>query len=250
MPEAKALQQALHKKGVSAFLCDIPPGQDLANAVVTALTHCKMAVILGTETYGRKTDSGFSTFEELRYIQDENKPYFLVKMCPSFEEAETRFRLPTSISYFPWQPTAAAERERVPAALLTQLMMRLDSVVHGHSGYVAPPVATRPAPHGASGPTSRSGSSASASAPPTPRMAAASDASGASNAELELSQWLSALNLNEFEPVLRRLGADDARDVKVGFAEGVITIEALQAEGMKMLRATRLRREAENLVCG
>jgi hypothetical protein len=227
MPEAKALQSGLHARGVSAFLCDIPEGQDLANAVVMALTHCKLAVILGTKTYGKKTKSGFSTFEELRYIFEVNKPFFLAKMCSEFQEAETLFRLPSSISYFPWQPASEHERGRLPAGLVDKIVRRLQDVMQGRSGYVAPPVAVvgmAALVHGTSAATV-----------------------GTTDAAHCLSQWLQALQLDEFEPVLRKYGAVDAHDVKTGFAEGDITKEMLEAEGLKPLRISRLQREANKV---
>lgn len=91
----------------------------------SSLTHCKLVVILGTKTFGKRTGSDFGTLEELRYFLIEvilKKPFFLVKMCDTFEdleEAETFFRLPSSISYyFPWQPTTEAERGRLPNSLV------------------------------------------------------------------------------------------------------------------------------------
>jgi hypothetical protein len=217
----------LHARGVSTFLCDVPEGQDLANAVVMALTHCKLVVILGTKTYGKQTACGFSTFEELRYIFEVNKPFFLVKMCTEFEEAETRFRLPSSISYFPWQPASAAERERLPAGLVDRVISRLQDVTQGRASYAAPPVAV-------------------ASVGPAPPVHGGS-AAAATGATHDLSEWLRALQLDEFEPALRKLGAVDAHDVRDGLAAGDITKGMLEAEGLKPLRITRLQREASKV---
>ena len=98
-----------------------------------ALTHCKLAVILGTKTYGQKTSSPFSMCEELRYIINDGKPYFLVKMCDAFEEAHARFNLPSTISYHPWRPTVSAQGtvDSVPDALVSQIADRLHAVLHG-----------------------------------------------------------------------------------------------------------------------
>jgi hypothetical protein len=114
MLEAKALQQDLYAQGLSAFPCDIPEGQDSAGTLLTALIHCKLAVILGTRTYGRDTECGFSAYDELRYIVEVKKPIFLIKMCQAFEEQYAVFRLPSSISHFSWQPATDAERKRPP----------------------------------------------------------------------------------------------------------------------------------------
>lgn len=232
MLEARALQTDLHARGISAFLCDIPEGQDLAGAVITALTYCKLAVILGTKTYGKKTHSGFSTFEELRYIFEENKPFFLVKMCNDFEEHETRFRLTSSISYFSWQPATDAERGRLPPGLLDRVIRRLEDVTQGRSGYVAPPLAI----------TDMQAAN--------PMAQGSSTAAHSTRADHELGQWLQSLQLSEFEPILRKLGAIDAHDVRDGFAEGEITKEVLEAEGLKALKIIRLRRMASKVSDG
>jgi hypothetical protein len=62
-----------------------------------------------------------------------------------------------------------------------------------------------------------------------------------------LGQWLRALQLDEFESILRQIGAVDAQDVRDGFACGHITQEMLEAEGLKPLRVMRLRREASKV---
>jgi hypothetical protein len=60
----------------------------------------------------------------------------------------------------------------------------------------------------------------------------------------DLGRWLQAVKLSDFEPALRKLGAEDAHDVRDGFAAGAITKEVLEAEGLKTLRIIRLQREA------
>lgn len=229
MPEAKALQHALYARGISAFLCDIPEGQDLAGAVIAALTYCRLAVILGTKTYGKKTESGFSTFEELRYIFEEKKPFFLVKMCNEFAEHETRFRLTSSISYFPWQAATEAERKQLAPGLVDRVVKRLEDVTQGRpTSYVAPPAA------------------AITLQPPAAAMLHGASPA-AVGADHDLSRWLQSLQLGEFEPALRKLGAVDAHDVKLGFAEGDITKAMLEAEGLKSLRITRLQNAASKV---
>ena len=63
-----------------------------------------MVIVMGSLTYGKKTKSKYSTFQELRYIDDEEKTFFLIKMCEKFEEPETRFRLNDSIAFIKWMP--------------------------------------------------------------------------------------------------------------------------------------------------
>ena len=63
-----------------------------------------MAIIMGTETYGKQTDSSVSTYHELHYINDDKKPFFLIKMCSQFLEPYTRMVLHKDVSHFPWTP--------------------------------------------------------------------------------------------------------------------------------------------------
>lgn len=228
MLEAKALQQDLHAQGVSAFLCDIPEGQDLAGAVLTALTHCKLAVILGTRTYGKDTGCGFSTYEELRYIVEVKKPIFLIKMCQAFEEQYAVFRLPSSISHFPWQPATDAERKQLPPGLVEKIVRRLgdEDVTWRHPGYEAPPLAVLHT---------------------QPPALLEEDGNLPASINTDLGQWLHSLQLDEFEPALRKLGAIDAHDVKTGFAEGDVTKAMLEEQGFRPLRISRLQREANKV---
>lgn len=136
MDPAKALKRALASRGITAFLCEVPPGMDIGRSVIHALTHCDLAIILGTPTYGAMTESGFSTYEELRHIMNENKPFFLVKMCSRFQEAETRFRLPAEISYYPWQPVGES-RQHAPSMLVDAIVERL-AEVQGHGSARTP----------------------------------------------------------------------------------------------------------------
>jgi hypothetical protein len=123
--EACALQTALRTEGVDAFVCDEAPGCELQQTVVDALYGCSLVVILGTQTYGRKTLSTFSTYEELRAIIAEKIPFFLVKMCQEFSENTTRFSLPTTIAYYAWQPASIEDRSVAPPALVAQIIARL-----------------------------------------------------------------------------------------------------------------------------
>jgi hypothetical protein len=77
---------------------------------------------MGSPTYGKNTGAGFSTFEELQYISDENIPFFLVKMCDHFDVDFTRFLLPKSVSYFEWLAGYP-----VPDDLVTRILRKLES---------------------------------------------------------------------------------------------------------------------------
>ncbi|EGD76947.1 hypothetical protein PTSG_07288 [Salpingoeca rosetta] len=103
----KLLQRELEQvHGLDVFLCDVKPGGNMEEEIITALAVCDLAVIMGTKTYGKKTPSTFSTFEELRFITTERKPFFFIKMCERLEESFARFHLPDSISFFQWIPAS------------------------------------------------------------------------------------------------------------------------------------------------
>ena len=126
LPAALVLRNSLQREGVRVFVCEVPPGDDLAGTVIAQLHNCRMAIIMGTTTFGKKTAAKFSTFEELRFIIEENKPFFLIKMCDAFNEPNTRFWLPSTVSYYPWQPDM--DNVVVPAALVKDIVAKLASI--------------------------------------------------------------------------------------------------------------------------
>jgi parallel beta-helix repeat protein len=127
-PEANALKSSLEARGISTFLCSVLPGVDISSEIAEALHGCQLAIIMGTKTYGKNTGVGFSTFEELRYIYEQKKPFFLVKMCDRFEELATVFRLGKSVSYLEWLPPCP-----MPGDLISKIVERLASVASGFS---------------------------------------------------------------------------------------------------------------------
>jgi hypothetical protein len=124
--EAEALKTALEARGISTFLCAVHPGGDIALEIVNALRNCQLAIIMGTKTYGKDTGIGYSTFEELRYIHEQRKPFFLVKMCNRFEVEETIFRMGNSVSYFLWLPVCP-----MPGDLVPKILEKLESTTVG-----------------------------------------------------------------------------------------------------------------------
>jgi hypothetical protein len=77
---------------------------------------------MGTKTYGKDTGAGFSTYEELSYFH-KRKPFFLVKMCEIFEEAETLLRLHEGVSWFPW-----FSGRPMPTDLVPKIVEKLASI--------------------------------------------------------------------------------------------------------------------------
>lgn len=228
MEEGKALQAELARHGIEAFLCDVAPGGDIARTVIYALDNCQLVVILGTVTYGEETASKFSTFNELRHIINEEKPFFLVKMCDRFAEAETRFHLSSNISYHPWQP-AGAERTRVPSTLVDQIILRLASIQRGVASSSSRP-ATLTAP------------AAAKTASHSP-FAAATPAA-ADKRSIDLADWLASLSLTDFQPALQAVGAETLEDVQFAISDGFLSASDLTAQGLSKLRVARFLKEA------
>jgi hypothetical protein len=96
------------------------------DAVVSALHGCKLVVIMGTESYGRDTGCPFCTKQELTFILNEKKPFFLVKMCDTFQEAIAKFSLGGNIAHYPWRPRTDAEKQAPPADMVDQIVKKLN----------------------------------------------------------------------------------------------------------------------------
>ena len=121
--EAKAIKAALEQQGVSVFVCDVAEGESIADEVIRALRGCTLAVVLGTRTYGAKTGSTFSSYYELRYIVERRKPFFLLKMCDTFETDYAHFHLCDDIAYYQWAglATAASALPNITVNILKKL---------------------------------------------------------------------------------------------------------------------------------
>jgi hypothetical protein len=120
--EANALKSALDARGISTFLCAVHPGGDIRGEIVNALSSSQLAIVMGTKSYGENTGAGFCTYEELEFIYDEKKPFFLVKMCDKFDVNLTRFLVRKSVSYLEWFP-----RSPMPDDLVTKILEKLAS---------------------------------------------------------------------------------------------------------------------------
>jgi hypothetical protein len=112
---AEILKNALTARGIASFASHIDStGSNIAEDIVTALVGCELFVVLGTKSYGEKTDIAFSTYHELEFACDERRPMFLIKMFEGeFIEPMTRFRLPRSLPYVIWEPLTALPFEVV-----------------------------------------------------------------------------------------------------------------------------------------
>eukprot|EP00043_Microstomoeca_roanoka_P024983 m.7224 g.7224 ORF g.7224 m.7224 type:complete len:884 (+) comp5125_c0_seq2:974-3625(+) len=125
--EALALKSALQQRGISTFVCDDIPTAEMARSVISAIDTAELVVILGTETYGAETSSTFSTHDELAFIINQRKPFYLVKLCDRFVEAGTRFWLPTSLPCFTWKHPSKV-RSVIPPHLLEDILRKLEEI--------------------------------------------------------------------------------------------------------------------------
>ena len=109
------------RPGVKCFRSgDNPNGAEQGILIPTALENAKMAIVMGSETYGRNTESNFSTYQEMNFIMSEIKPMFLLKMCEKWEEPQTRVML-GSRKYKRWDG-------QVTQALVKEILTRYDAI--------------------------------------------------------------------------------------------------------------------------
>jgi hypothetical protein len=123
--EAKELK-AMIERTRPDVKCFLPGGNpnvaDLGIIIPTALANAKMAIVIGSKTYGKKTESPFSTFEEMQFIlrEREKKPMFLLKMCEEWEEPQTRVMI-GSRKHKKWDGL-------VTQALVDEILERYDQI--------------------------------------------------------------------------------------------------------------------------
>jgi hypothetical protein len=125
-PLAQGIKEKMEEQGYSVFVCAVPVGEDIAAQIATKLATCTIAIILGSETYSQKTESPFSTYDELEYILSEHKPFFLIKTCDTFKEHYAKVFLPSTISYYPLL-IDPKNPGFVPADLIPQIIAKLNN---------------------------------------------------------------------------------------------------------------------------
>jgi hypothetical protein len=123
MDEAEKLKAMIERTrpDVKCFLSGRgrnPNGTNIGIAIPTALKNAKMAIIMGSKTYGKKTESNCSTFEEMHYILRKKKPMFLLKMCEEWEELQTDITMGSHFLSRRW------EDGQVTQALVDEILTR------------------------------------------------------------------------------------------------------------------------------
>ena len=139
--QGETIKKELEKVGITCFLCAVHEGYSITKAVFTNLVKAELVVILGTATYGKETDSSCSTHQELMYVMDKKKPFFLIKMCDKYEEAAADFYFPSNVAYYPWMPK---EHGVLPKELIPRIIEKLNKVSQTPS--IASPVLKEPPP--------------------------------------------------------------------------------------------------------
>ena len=233
LPAALAIRSSLQKKSVSVFVCEVPPGDDIATTVMDRLHNCRMVIIMGTVTYGKKTAAKFSTFEELRFVIEEEKPFYLVKMCDVFAEHKTRFWLPSTVSYRQWQPDMD-DVMVVPDDLVKDIMDKLPTVP-------GPPCSSLSS-SSSSQARAAGGIVVSHSAPVTSTATAISStavpvAAPSSCHTEELIQLLHQLQFNDMAAPLSAIGVTTMDYLKLGLEKKYFTSDVLKQHGAIHMRA-------------
>ena len=123
--EGEALYAALLARGCSVFIstADVHSGGDLMKEISENLEGCLLVVILASQTYGRDTNTSFSTYHEFHYVIDEKKPFVLVKMCDEWEEAHVKLALGKRTLYTQWTPGQA-----LPEALVEEVVGKVETL--------------------------------------------------------------------------------------------------------------------------
>ena len=92
----------LEARQLKVFASDVSPGGAEQHVIAHALSTCKLAIILATNTYGYCTNALFCTSAEMNYIIGQRKPYYLVRMIPfdqSWAEPTTTMAFPQGIMF-------------------------------------------------------------------------------------------------------------------------------------------------------
>lgn len=115
---AELLKKKLLSKGYTVFLCALENGDSIYETVLNALTNSRFFVIMGSETYGAKTNSKISTYQESQFITDMGPHYYLIQMCDNFEEPHARLQFThTETMYDRWRYDLHPDQQ-VPVAIL------------------------------------------------------------------------------------------------------------------------------------
>ena len=108
-------------------------GGSIRGTVFKDLEGSRMAVIIGTRMWGEKTSTAGCTFDEWDFIEDRNKPRYLINMLAPGEE----FKVSTTVPIFrnhlieKWAPNASTgEWDAPPQRLVEDIVRQFDKCKH------------------------------------------------------------------------------------------------------------------------
>lgn len=125
--EANILRDALSSLGVSVIMTNNESTKENEEEVTARVTKdlktAKYVIIFGTSDYGDKAFETFSSKDELKLITQKKIPFFHVKMCDSFNDPFTSFRIPAVIPSVAW-----SVGESIPENLVEEVIAKFNAV--------------------------------------------------------------------------------------------------------------------------
>ncbi len=125
MRQAREVQDLLAVRELTGVIVNELAGVNIASKVAESINDAELVLIFGTKTYGAPGTVSFSTREELQFIKQTNKPFFLIKMCNEFEDPLTKFYLHDGIAYEAWNPN-----NPMPAGLIDKIVARYTQIIN------------------------------------------------------------------------------------------------------------------------
>ena len=111
------------------------------------MAEAHLFVIMGTETYGKKTSGKIDTWMEMQEIKQSGKPFFLINMNP--DSSMMRFKEDLTNQLFDldtvaWHRWAVGKpmSPKLPGSIMEKLAEGADRAV---SGFLGPVLGSRPA---------------------------------------------------------------------------------------------------------
>ena len=105
-------ESLLTQRGFNCFLCSVDAGESIADEIAVNLDQCRK-LFLEQEPMDLKQNQAAAREQELKFVTDTKKPYFLVKMCEAFEIPLAKFYLTSSVSYVQCETTDEPSQELV-----------------------------------------------------------------------------------------------------------------------------------------
>jgi predicted Ser/Thr protein kinase len=134
------LQPALEALGMKVVVVSELAGGSLLRAVQDGMRDAHMFVIMGTETYGKKTSGKIDTWKEMQDIKESGKPYFLINLNP--QASMMRFKEDLANQLFDLD-TIAWERWEVGQPMNTKLPGKIMEKLETSCGVVADVLETK-----------------------------------------------------------------------------------------------------------